>query len=149
MAGETTARVSKLPNRYSDCITGYELDELENDIRSECLESPIKHEQVDGKTNNVTFKTTRTDAWKNAIIDYFGKPNTNVQYQKSYDVIKVTFELENEQPNSVKINLFHSGSVVIQGAKCANFSDSFFHSLKQKQSSKTYSSFSSKCITNR
>ena len=34
--------------------------------------------------------------------------------------------------NSVKINMYDSGSVVIQGAKCTVFSDAFFHKLKQE-----------------
>jgi hypothetical protein len=80
----------------------------------------------------VSFKTTRTDFWKNSIIDYFGITNTNVQSQKTGYVIKVTLDLNNERNNSVKVNLFHSGAVVIQGAKCSKFTDNFFHLLKHK-----------------
>ena len=36
-------------------------------------------------------------------------------------------------PNSsVKMNIFDSGSVVIQGAKCVVFADTFFNNLKFK-----------------
>jgi hypothetical protein len=95
---------------------------MDNEKVPECLETPTKHEQVDGKNNNVSFKTTRTDVWKNSIIDYFGISITNVQSQKTG---KVTSDLNNQRNSSVKVNLFYSGAVVIQGAKCSKFTEFF------------------------
>ena len=86
--------------------------------------------QEDGKTNNVSFKTTRINVWKAVIINYFGKSKTNVNNQKTGCVIKTSFDTESDKNNTVKINLFNTGSVVIQGAKCTKFADLFLDQLR-------------------
>ena len=128
-------RESKQPNRYQDCLLGEDLDELLDNGDPTALqnpdevtdhEKPQKHLQVDGKTNNVSFKTDRIKVWKAVIINHFGKTKTNIQPRRAGEVFKVTFDTN----SSVKINIFDSGSVVIQGAKCVVFADTFFNSLK-------------------
>ena len=134
MADELTSRASRRPSKFSDCITGNELDKLDSVINKETNitvnEDPIKHLQGDAKTNNVSFKTTRIDVWKAVIINYFGKSKTNVNNQKTGCVIKTSFDTESDKNNTVKINLFNTGSVVIQGAKCTKFADLFLDKLR-------------------
>ena len=130
-------RESKQPNRYQDCLLDEDLDELLDNGDPTALqnpdevtdhEKPQKHLQVDGKTNNVSFKTDRIKVWKAVIINHFGKTKTNIQPRRAGEVYKVTFDSN----SSVKINIFDSGSVVIQGAKCVVFADTFFNNLKLK-----------------
>lgn len=76
---------SKIPARYNDCVTGNELDYLidEDDtqdahenswIVDDQLDSEplITHCQIDGKTNNVSFKTSNVSGWKETILEHFG-----------------------------------------------------------------------------
>ena len=42
-------------------------------------EKPKKHLQVNGKTNNVTFKTARTSVWKLVLVEYFGKSKAHAR----------------------------------------------------------------------
>ena len=130
-------RESKQPNRYQDCLCRDDLDELldqgdptalQNSDEVTDYKKPQKHPQVDGKTNNVSFKTNIIKIWKAVIVSHFGKTKTNIQPRRAGEVYKVTFDTN----SSVKINIFDSGSVVIRGAKCVVFADTFFNNLKFK-----------------
>ncbi|CAC5413973.1 unnamed protein product [Mytilus coruscus] len=94
------------------------------------IETPVIHTQCDGKTNNVSFKTLRSECWKQAIINYFGRAKACLL--KKGSVIKVIFESEKNNNSTVKINFYKTGSIVIQGQKCTQFSDSYFEVIKGK-----------------
>ena len=80
-----TARKTKAPSKYNDCLTGDDMDSFMNDnispesdvsadvtTKTMDFEVPPCHPQVDDKTNNVTFKTNRIDQWKDRILSFFG-----------------------------------------------------------------------------
>ena len=127
-------RGAKAPERFRDCVVGDELEMLhEQNETHKDLENPIKHEQIDGKTNNVTFVTTRGEKWKEAILQYFGPSKASAI--KSGSVIKVVCDMDTDKECTIKINFYKSGSVVIQGQKCTDFSDVYFDTLKEKVNS--------------
>ncbi|CAC5377056.1 unnamed protein product [Mytilus coruscus] len=74
--------------------------------------------------------TLRSECWKQAIINYFGPAKTCLL--KKGSVIKVVFESEKNNNSTVKINFYKTGSIVIQGQKCTQFSDSYFEVIKGK-----------------
>jgi hypothetical protein len=140
---ENSNRVSRPPSKLSECITGVELNQvcnesLEMENENFIYEKAVKHLQCDGKINNVTFKTLRIQLWKSVLVNYFGKSKTNVQTQKTGVVIKVIFDTKKEKKNnSVKINMYESGSVVIQGAKAQYFRMHSFISSNKNVTIKT------------
>lgn len=128
-------RESKPSSKYADCVVGDDLEGLLDDTlidQHSDYESPVVHHQVNGKINNVSFRTStdRIEEWKKAIISFFGKENTTLL--KEGTVIKVICDLETSRNNSIKINFYKTGAVVIQGAKCSQFNDIFFNQLKSK-----------------
>lgn len=129
-----SSRESKPSSKYDDCVTGSDLEnalELENTHgESESnFETPVPHKQIDGKTNNVSFTTSpdRLEQWKSALINFFGKDSTTTM--KNGTVVKIISDFDNSK-NTIKVNFYKSGSVVIQGAKCMQFSDTFFQQIK-------------------
>ena len=84
--------------------------------------------QCDGKTNNVKFKTLRPECWKEAILNYFGQAKACTL--KKGTVIKVVFESETNINYTVNINFYKSGSIVIQGQQCTQFSDRYIEVIK-------------------
>ena len=98
-------RACKMPSKYDECITG---DEDINNIceaSSEPIETLNFHNQVDGKTNNVSFKTlpSRIEAWQNSLKSLFGEEKTST---KNDTVIKITCDIEAEKNCSIKINFY-------------------------------------------
>ena len=69
-----------------------ESDKVPVNIKIMDLEVPQNHPQVDGKINNVTFKTDRPDEWKSAILSYFGESRSCSI--KDGSVIKVSFDFK-------------------------------------------------------
>ena len=135
------SRKTQTPSKYNNCLTGDEIDTLMNEehepesrvspvvTKIMDLEVPQPHPQVDGKINNVTFKTNRPEKWKQTIMSYFGESRTCLLKEGS--VIKVNFDIKGRS-YSIKINFYDSGSVVIQGVKCTIFADMHFEMLKHK-----------------
>ena len=125
-------RETKPPAKLLDCVTGVDLDTLlgenqhTNPENVRQLETPIRHTQCDGKTNNVTFQTLRPECWKRSILDHFGP--SRASSLKGGTVIKVIFD----NNSTIKINFYKSGSVVIQGQKCIQFADGYFDIIKNK-----------------
>lgn len=128
MMDSSSSRTSKAPAKLQDCIIGIDIDNaIEN------YENPLAHQQCDGHTNNITFKTDCVDTWKNVVLSYFGEGKAQViKENQSLTVIKVSFSDDSKQNLTVKINIFSSGSVVIQGAKCTVFKSRYFQSLKER-----------------
>lgn len=133
---ETSGREIRPPSKFSECLVGEELELIynetfvpENDTE---YEKPVKHPQVNRKTNNVTFKTMRAQTWKSVITNYFGISKTNTVVQRTGTVIKVVFDTDVEKNITAKVNIYESGSVVMQGAKCTTFADMFFDKLKSE-----------------
>jgi len=127
------SRETKRPSKFRDCLTGDEIDYIfKNSNDNEQLEKPVHCLQVDGKTNNVTFTTfpERIEAWKNAIVNYFGEDKTTLLKEGS--IIKIICDCGDANNCTIKVNTYKSGSIVIQGAKCVKFSDLFFSALKDK-----------------
>lgn len=65
----SSSRVSKPPSKFSDCLMGVDFDKMFEDKPvndPSKIEIAVEHPQCDGKTNNVTFKTSpsRIDLWK-------------------------------------------------------------------------------------
>ena len=125
-------RNPKIPAKLLDCITGEDLDNIikVGDIDNDQLEVPLKHLQANGQTNNVSFKTLRNEKWKDAILAYFGPSKTSLM--KGGSVIKVTFDTETEVNCTAKINIYKTGSIVIQGQQCVYFADTFFSLIKNQ-----------------
>ena len=122
----SSSRLIKTPAKLQDCVLG---DDLDNAIENS--EEKLKiHNQCDGKTNNITFKTDSIEAWKAGIVRYFEKTEI-VKSTTQLTVIKVTVVDDADIEFSVKFNLYSSGSVVIQGSKCRVFESKFFSSLKE------------------
>ena len=71
---------------------------------------------------------------ENTVISFFGKENTTIL--KDGKVLKVICDLENTRNNSIKINFYKTGAVVIQRAKCSQFNKTFFYKLKNKVDNK-------------
>ena len=112
----TETRASKPPNKYDDCYTGDETEHVLNDLSdSEVYEKPRSHLQVNGKTNNVTFKTTRTNTWKEVLTSFFGKEKSSVLPKSTGFVVSIVFDSDHDRNISIKVNIFNTGSVVIQG----------------------------------
>jgi hypothetical protein len=88
--------------------------------------------QINGKTINVTFITLpdRIELWKNAVLHYFGVKKTTLL--KDGTVVKLICDCGDDKICSIKINFYKTGSVVIQGAKCVQFSDLYFLPLTDK-----------------
>ena len=120
----SNTRASKPPAKYSDCVTGAELDDI---IRNQSKQGdPKVHLQIDGKTNNVTFKTKELEKWKKAVVNFFGEDKTHVDNEKvGLCVIKVNYK----ENTSVKFNFYSTGSVNIQGSTCASFKSQYFGQL--------------------
>ena len=97
---------------------------------------PVVHHQIDGKINNVSFRTlpTNIELWTNTVISFFSKENTTVL--KDGAVLKVICDLENTRNNSIKINFYKTGAVVIQGSTCSQFNKIFFNKSKNKVENK-------------
>ncbi|VDI68507.1 Hypothetical predicted protein [Mytilus galloprovincialis] len=80
MADATNTRASKPQAKLRDCLTGNDLDILDENehINSDLnvtdakIETLVIHTQCDGNTNNVTFKSLRSECWKQAIFNHFG-----------------------------------------------------------------------------
>lgn len=64
------------------------------------------------------------------LLEYFDSSKTSVQKLSKKTVVKVVFDTEHEKSLNVKVNLFDTGSVNIQGLKSATFTDCFFDALK-------------------
>ncbi|CAC5397837.1 unnamed protein product [Mytilus coruscus] len=131
----SSSRVSKPPSKFSDFLMVDDFDKMFEDQPvndPSKIEIAVEHPQSDGKTNNVTFKTSpsRIELWKKTIISHFGQSKTILLKEGS--VIKVTCDINTDKNCSIKINFFNTGSVVIQGAKCTAFSDQYFSKLKSK-----------------
>lgn len=134
-----SSRETKPSSKFADCIVGDDLEDIFEDTFTDTnsdYEMPVVHHQIDGKINNVSFRTlpTKIDLWKNTVISFFGKENTTVL--KDGTVLKVICDLENTRNNSIKINFYKTGAVVIQGAKCSQFNKIFFNKLKNKVDNK-------------
>ena len=98
-------------------------------IFSDNIEKPLIHQQCDGKTNNITFKTQHIDLWKQTILSYF----ENATPQNDGSTIKITCK-SGETPDqtlNIKVNFYKSGMVVIQGSKCSVFESNYFNLLKE------------------
>lgn len=63
------------------------IDQTDKEIDILLNEIPQKHGQIDGKINNVTFKTARLKTWKTVIVKYFGEAKTTIQNQKTCDTL--------------------------------------------------------------
>ncbi|XP_071139807.1 uncharacterized protein [Mytilus edulis] len=127
------SRQVKPPSKLSDCFTGDEIDNIIDDatINIEQHESrdetPIIHDQCDGKTNNVSFKTNRANIWKKSIYSYF----EHCSELKDGATIKIQCKGNNpDETIGVKFNFYKSGMVTIQGAKCKVFTSKYFETLK-------------------
>jgi hypothetical protein len=68
--------------------------------------------------------------WRDVLVEHFSTSKTSVQKQSKKTVVKITFDTEHEQNVTVKVNLFDTGSVNIQGLKCSTFTDHFFEYLE-------------------
>ena len=118
-------RSTKLLSKFDDCVTGQELDRvMDNEIETKEGE-PITHLQVDGKTNNITFKTQDTELWKSALVSHFG---SNTQMLKNNSVVKISYD----GCHVVKVNFYDTGSVNIQGATCTTFYNTYFSTIDAK-----------------
>ena len=110
MADATNTRASKPQAKVRDCLTGNDLDILDENehINSDLnvtdakIETLVIHTQCDGNTNNVTFKSLRSECWKQAIFNHFGLAKACLL--KKGSVIKVVFESEKNHNSTVKIN---------------------------------------------
>ncbi|VDI45756.1 Hypothetical predicted protein [Mytilus galloprovincialis] len=123
-----SSRLSKPPAKFDDCVTGGEID---NAIKNN--ENPLIHKQSDGRTNNVTFKTEHTEVWKNVLLSHFGNDASHlIKDGGNPSVIKVTPTDESGTVFQIKINIYKTGSIVIQGAKCAKFEEKYFQILKDE-----------------
>lgn len=130
-------REIKPPLKFQNCVTGNEFDECtdinSNNKYTDCqLEEPMPCHQVNGKTNNVTFRTLpeKIEPWKNAIVQHFGTEKTTFLKEKT--VIKILCDCGTDKNCTIKINFYKSGSVVIQGTKCVQFSETYFETLKHR-----------------
>jgi len=130
------SREIKPPSKFQDCVTGVDLDILckdNNENQGDLeIEKPLHCYQVNGRTNNVTFRTLpdRIDLWKTSIMNFFGQEKTTSL--KDGTVLKIICDFDTEKNCSIKVNFYKTGSIVIQGAKCGQFSDTFFTKLKNK-----------------
>ena len=130
------SREIKTPLKFHDCFTGDEIDDICKDSKTITIMEMIseKHQchQINGKTNTVTFITLpdRIELWKNAVLHSFGVRKTTLL--KDGTVIKIICDCGDDKNCSIKINFYKTGSVVIQGAKCVQFSDLYFRPLKDK-----------------
>lgn len=80
---------------------------------------------IDGKAKNLSFKTSNVSEWKETFLEHFG-PSLATSL-KDGKVVKVLFET-----NKTMNQLLRQGSVVIQGAKCTLYADTYFQILKNK-----------------
>lgn len=71
----------------------------------------ITHCKIDGKANNVSFKTSNVSGWKETIFEHFGA--SLATSLKDGKVVNVLFEAKKAM-NAIKINFYDTGSVVIQ-----------------------------------
>ncbi|CAG2192386.1 unnamed protein product [Mytilus edulis] len=121
-------QIIKPPAKFDDCVTGGEID---NAIKNN--KNSLIHKQCDGRTNNVTFKTEHTEVRKNVLLSYFGYDASHlIKDVGNPSVIKVTPTDESGTVFHIKINIYKTGSIVIQGAKCAKFEEKYFQILKDE-----------------
>ena len=123
------ARQTKPPSKLNDCFIGAEIDSMIDDAgnKNDDHEDPKLHQQCDGKTNNVTFKTNRVEIWKQSLHSYF----EHCSEHKDGATIKI--QCKGDKPVEkikVKFNFYKSGMVTIQGAKCKIFTSKYFEALK-------------------
>ena len=87
----STRHESKPPAKFDDCFLGEDCDDLfvENKNAEFPIESPIVHRQVDGRMNNVSFRTfpNRVENWKKTMMEYFSPNKPTVL--KSGKVMKI------------------------------------------------------------
>lgn len=104
--------------KLNDYITGEEINSIIEDAENPV---PVIHKQCDGRTNNVTFKTDHPDDWKKTILTYFGYKSELIADGGNPSVVKVTFNDDSGNTFSSKVNIYRTGSIVIQGSKCTFF----------------------------
>lgn len=102
------------------------------------FETLMPHFQIDGKKTNVSFNTSNVSGWKETIFERFGP--LIVTHLNDGKVISMLFEA-NKAIDTTQINLFDTGFVVIQGANCTLFADTFFPILKNKVYYKTVQNY--------
>ena len=134
-----SSRETKPSSKFADCIVGDDLEDIFEDSFTDTnsdYEMPVVHHQIDGKINKVSLRTLHTniELWTHTVISFFGKENTTIL--KDGKVLKVICDLENTRNNSIKINFYKTGAVVIQRAKCSQFNKTFFYKLKNKVDNK-------------
>ena len=81
------------------------------------------YKQVDGQTNNVTFKTDCIDVWKQVILAHLEVEQVSVIKEDTHvTVIKVSLNDDGQShaPLTVKINIFNT-TVYNQNASIQNF----------------------------
>ena len=90
---------------------------------SEPIETLNFHNQIDGETNNVYFKTlsSRIEVWQNSKKSFFGNEKTPTI--KNGTEVKITCDIEADKNCLNKVKFYKTGSVVIQGAKCTHVSN--------------------------
>ncbi|CAG2194614.1 unnamed protein product [Mytilus edulis] len=123
-------REIKPPLKFQNCVTGNEFDECtdinSNNKYTDCqLEEPMPCHQVNGKTNNVTFRTLPEKI--EPCATFWNRKNYLL---KGKTVIKILCDCGTDKNCTIKINFYKTGSVVIQGAKCVQFSETYFETLK-------------------
>ena len=130
------SREIKPSSKFQDCVTGDDFDILCKDNNdNQCdleAEKNLHCHQVIGRTNNVTFRTLPDiiDLWKTSIMNFFDQEKTTCM--KDGTVLNVICDFETEKNCSIKVNFYKTAAIVIQGAKCGKFSDTFFTKLKNK-----------------
>ena len=113
-----SGRESRAPSKFNDFIMN------ERDTNKT---TPIEHLQCDGKTNNVTFNTSNTDVWVNVLNDFFKGKTTRISINGGC-CLKVNYD----KRDSVKINIYNSGKICVQGQKCVEFSKRFYDNILAK-----------------
>lgn len=86
----------------------------------------------------MSFKTSNVSGWIETILEHFG-PSLATSLNDG-KVVKVLYEA-NKAMNAIKINFYDTYSVVIQGAKCALFADTYSQILKNKVNQTEIKSF--------
>lgn len=131
------ARETRLSTTLKDYVTGNEIDNiLEYDKPQPTCDNnieninPLAHVQCNGLTNNVTFSTEHINTWKTVIMSYFDNKAELIKQTETLQVIRIKFKDNSNKEYVVKFNLYSSGSVVLQGAKCRLFEDEYLQILK-------------------
>ena len=118
MAASST-RTRKPNSKYSDCVTGTDLDEAIIGKKP-----PSVHKQINGEINNIVFETKHLNTWKEVLLSHFGKEKAHIN--ENGDVIKILYNEE----DTVNFNFYNTGKVNIQGATCNCFYEKNFENLK-------------------